>query len=248
MTTNGFIIYLALAASSILNIIVPISGSVTVTPFLAILTDPHRAIGLASFYFLLSGIIRVYLFRKNIQWHEIKILLPLSLIAAFIGSLSLVAINRTLLLVIVLVFTVYFLLKRVKVLSSANNKKIKPHYATGFVGLLSGLLQGAGLAGSDLRNSYLFGKDLNIAQVHGTTALVGSSIFLLTTFVRLQTDQLTVPDLIPLLYIFPFILVGTLLGRMTLYKFSEKTTNAIVVVVMVAIVVFLSQKVLAGIF
>lgn len=248
MTINDLVIYLALAASSILNIIIPISGSATVTPFLAILTDPHRAIGLASFYFLLSGVIRVYLFRKNIQWHEIKILLPLSLIAAFVGSLSLVAINSTLLLIIVLAFTVYFFLKRVKVLSSANNQKIKPLYATSFVGLFSGFLQGTGLAGSDLRNSYLFGKDLNIAQVHGTTALVGASNFLLATFVRLYTDQLTIPDLIPLLYIFPFILVGTLLGRIALYKFSEKTTNAIVVVVMVAIIVFLSQKVLVGIF
>lgn len=249
MTINDLIIYLALAASSILNIIVPISGSATVTPFLAILTDPHRAIGLASFYFLLSGIIRIYLFRKNIQWHEIKILLPLSLIAAFVGSLSLVVINSTFLLVIVLVFTIYFFLKRIKVFSLANNNKskTKPHYTTGFIGLFSGFLQGAGLAGSDLRNSYLFGKDLNIAQVHGTTALVGASNFLLATIVRLFTNQLTIPDLVPLLYIFPFILVGTLLGRMTLYKFSEKTTNAAVVIVMVAIIVFLSQKVLTAV-
>src|SRR3989338_10431882 len=148
MVINDLIIYLALAASSILNIIIPISGSATVTPFLAILTDPHRAIGLASFYFLLSGIIRVYLFRKNIQWHEIKILLPLSLIATFIGSLSLVAIDSTLLLVIVLAFTVYFFLKRIKVLSLANNKMVKQHYTTSFVGLFSGFLQGTGLAGS----------------------------------------------------------------------------------------------------
>ena len=142
MVINDLIIYLALAVSSILNIIVPISGSATVTPFLAILTDPHKAIGLASFYFLLSGIIRVYLFRKNIQWHEIKILLPLSLIATFIGSLSLVAIDSTLLLVIVLAFTIYFFLKRIKVLSLANNKMVKQHYTTSFVGLFSGFLQG----------------------------------------------------------------------------------------------------------
>ncbi len=247
MTSNDIIIYLSLAASSILNIIIPISGSATVTPFLSILTDPHRAIGLASFYFLLSGIIRIYIFRKNIQWHEIKILLPVSLLAAIVGSLSIVAINSILLLIIVLAFTIYFFLKRIKILSSKNNEKIKPCYTTGFVGLFSGFLQGAGLAGSDLRNSYLFGKNLSLAQVHGTTALVGASNFLLATFVRLYTDQLTIPDLIPLLYIFPFILIGTLLGRMALYKLSEKTTNTIVIVVMVAIIVFLSQKVLASI-
>lgn len=247
MTLNDIIIYLSLAVSSVLNIIVPISGSATVTPLLAILTDPHRAIGLASFYFLLSAIIRIYLFRKNIQWHEIKVLLPVSLVAAFIGSLSLAAINSTLLLIIILAFTIYFFLKRIKVFSLVNNWKIKPHYATGLVGLFSGFLQGAGLAGSDLRNSYLFGKDLNLAQVHVTTALVGALNFLLATLVRLYTDQLIIPDLIPLLYIFPFILAGTLLGRMVLYRLSEKITNTIVIVVMVAIIVFLSQKVLTSI-
>lgn len=247
MTLNDLIIYLALAASSILNIIVPISGSATITPFLAILTDPHRAIGLASFYFLLSGVIRVYLFRKDIQWHEIKILLPTSLLAALVGSLSLVVINNTLLLAIVLVFAIYFFLKRIKIIPPSNNRSAKSHYATGFVGLFSGFLQGAGLAGSDLRNSYLFGKDFNITQVHGTTALIGASSFFLATIVRLFTDQLTIPDLIPLLYIFPFILIGTLLGRKALYKFSEKTINIIVVVVMVAIIIFLTQKVLMSI-
>lgn len=249
MDINDIIIYLALALSSIINIIVPISGSATITPFLAILTDPHRAIGLASFYFLLSGIIRIYLFRKNIQWSEIKILLPLSLVAAFFGSLALVAINSMLLLIIVFSFAVYFFLKRINLIPKSNNKKkIKPHYTTGFVGLFSGFLQGSGLAGSDLRNSYLLGKGLNISQLHGTTALVGASIFLLATLVRLQTNQLTIPDLIPLLYIFPFILAGTLLGRKLLYKFSEKTTNVIVIVVMIAIIIFLAQKILLSIF
>lgn len=248
MGINDIIIYLALALSSIINIIVPISGSATVTPFLAILTDPHRAIGLASFYFLLSGIIRVYLFRKNIQWHEIKILLPLSLVAAFFGALALVAINSILLLIIVFTFAVYFFLKRLKLIPASNKKKIKQHYSTGFIGLFSGFLQGSGLAGSDLRNSYLLGKGLNLSQLHGTTALVGASNFLLATIVRLQTDQLTIPDLIPLLYIFPFVLAGTLLGRKLLYKLNEKTTNIIIVIVMITIIFFLAQKILLSIF
>lgn len=248
MVANDIIIYSALAASSIINTLVPISGSATVTPFLAILTDPHKAIGLASFYFLLSGIVRTYLFRRDIKWQEIKILLPVSLVASLFGSVSLVVINSTLLLVIVLIFTIYFFLKRIKVVSLTNNKKFRTPYATGFVGLFSGFLQGTGLAGSDLRNSYLFSKDLNISQVHGTTALVGASVFLLATVVRLYTDQIAIPDLIPLLYIFPFILAGTLIGRMALYKLNEKTTSAIVVVVMAAIIIFLTQKVLTNIF
>ncbi len=247
MSLTDIVIYFSLAASSFLNIIVPISGSATVTPFLAILTDPHRAVGLASFYFLLGGIIRTFLFRKNIKWHEIKILLPLSLLTAFIGALSLVAINSTLLLILVFAFTIYFFLKRIKIISPLQSNSPASRYTAGFIGLFSGFLQGAGLAGSDLRNSYLFGKGLNISELHGTTALIGASNFLLATVVRLFTDQLTVPDLIPLLYIFPFILIGALLGRKILYTVSEKTTNVIVVAVMVVIIIFLAQKIIAAI-
>ena len=224
MEVNDIIIYITLTFSTFLNTIVPVSGAAIVTPILAIFTDPHRAIGLASFFFLLSGIVRIFFFRKNIQWPEIKILLPVSLMAAFVGSFSLFVIPSDLLLAIVLAFAVYFFLKRIKIIPSTNKATIASKYTTSLIGLFSGFLQGAGLGGSDLRNSYLFGKNLNIAQVHGTTALIGSSNFLLATIVRLFTDQLTVPDLVPLLYILPFIVIGTLLGRKLLYKFSEKTT------------------------
>ncbi|HBU28238.1 TPA: hypothetical protein DEB00_03960 [Candidatus Uhrbacteria bacterium] len=78
--------------------------------------------------------------------------------------------------------------------------------------------------------------------MHGTTAFIGASNFLLATVVRLSTNQLTIPELIPLLYIFPFILVGTVLGRNLLYKLSEKTTNTIIVVVMIAIIFFWLRK------
>ena len=235
-----------MGAASFINILVPISGSAVVTPFLAVLADPHTAIGLASFYFLLSGIIRVPLFRKGIQWHEVKILLPTSLLAAFVGSFSLVAINSTLLLAIVLAFAIYFFLKRIQFIPPSNNDNASRH-TTGLIGLFSGFLQGAGLAGSDLRNSYLYGKNLNIAQVHGTSSLIGTSNFLLATIVRLFTHQLNIPDLIPLLYIFPFIALGTFVGSKVLYKFNKKTTNVIVAVVMIVIIVFLTKKILINI-
>lgn len=240
--TGNLIIYLYLAASSVLNIVIPISGSATVTPLLAVLTNPHTAIGIASFYFLLSGLVRVFLFRKNIQWHELKILLPASLFAAFWGALALVAINNTTMFIVILAFTVYFLLKKLNILP--NSKKGKRPYFSGFVGLLSGFLQGAGLAGSSLRNSYLLSKDMDISELHGTSAFVGASNFLLATIVRLYTNQLTVPDLIPLLYVFPFIIIGTLLGRKILYKINKKTTNIIIIIVMSVIVIALTIKIL----
>ncbi len=242
---NDLVIYLYLALSSILNIVVPVSGSAMVTPLLAMLTDPHRAIGLASFYFLLSGLVRVFLFRKSIQWREVRTLLPVSLLAALFGALTLVAIESTVMFIVILLFTVYFFLKKIRLLPDFA---VGSHrYFSGFIGLLSGFLQGAGLAGSDLRNSYLLSKNMSISELHGTTAFVGASNFLVATVVRLYTNQLTLPDLAPLLFILPFIVMGTLLGRRILYKLSKKVTNSIVITVMAVIIVALLVKLLSDV-
>ncbi|MEK7555532.1 MAG: sulfite exporter TauE/SafE family protein [Patescibacteria group bacterium] len=236
-------IYIALALSSFVNILVPISGSATVTPFLAILTDPHRAIALASFYFLLSGIIRVYIFRKDIQFKYIKPLLPISLVGATIGALSLVKIDTKPLLLILLFFTLYFFYKILK--QHFHNRAYTPtnKLAISTTGLLSGFLQGTGLAGSDLRNNFLYSEGLNLSQVHGTTAIIGSANFLVATVARLYTKQVVVPDLLPLLYIIPFTVLGIWIGRKSLLKINKKYTDWIILSVMAVIIIFLALKI-----
>lgn len=82
--------------------------------------------------------------------------------------------------------------------------------------------------------------------MHGTTALIGASNFLLATIVRLATNQLTIPDLKPLIYIFPFILAGILIGRKIVYKLDKKTTNYIVVFVMILTILFLTHKIIVS--
>lgn len=238
---TDFIIYGVLALSSFINILIPISGSSTVTPFLAILTDPHKAIGLASFYFLLSGIIRIYLFRKHIVWKEIKGLLLTSIIFAAVGAYLLIAINPIILIAIILLSTIYFIFK--KIISLKKEIKKETHKAVApIIGILSGFLQGTGFGGSDIRNNYLYSKDYSLLQVHGTTAIIGASVFTVSTIVRLYTNQLTIPDLMLLVYLFPFILGGILIGRHVLYKINKKTTNIIIIFVMLTIVVFLGIK------
>ncbi len=223
---------------TVLNIIVPLSGSATVTPLLAILTDPHKAIGLAIFYFFLSSLVRLYLFRKFIQWEEAKHLIIPSAIAVLLGSLSLVVVSTTLLYIIVLGSAVYFLLKKLKIIEWKKAQKL----TSSLVGVFSGFLQGTGLAGSDLRNSHLYSQGLSISEVHGTTAVIGSLNFFIATVTRLLTQQMELVDLSPLIFIFPFIVIGTLTGRLTLNKIDKKLADYIVIAVMVAMIIGLSLK------
>lgn len=161
-----------------------------------------------------------------------------SISAAFIGAFALVSVSPRILLSIVFFFTIYFFLKKINVLEQKKTTR----FTSFFVGIFSGFMQGTGIAGSDLRNNYLYAQGLNLAQLHGTTALIGPANFFVATVVRLFTKQITVPDLTPLLYIFPFIVAGNILGRHALYKFSKQVTDFIIIGVMLAAIIFLGIK------
>ena len=66
MEEINIVVYLIIAASSFVNIVVPISSSAVITPILAMITDPHIAIGLVSFFFVLRGVVRIVFFRRFI--------------------------------------------------------------------------------------------------------------------------------------------------------------------------------------
>ena len=234
------LVYITLGLSTLINIVVPISGSAVVTPLLALLIDPYRAIGIASFFFFLSAIVRIYMFWNDIQWNEIKVLLPFSVVAALLGALAIVAIPEPILLLIILLFSIYFLLKKLNVIP----KQKRPSWVLNhFVGFLSGFLQGTGLAGSDLRNQYLYAQNLDISKVHGTSSFIGGANFFVSTSVRLFTQQLTLPDISQLLYLLPIIIVATWTGRHLLFKLSPKISNYIVVFVMSTVVILLGYKI-----
>lgn len=234
------LIYGLLGLSTLVNIIVPITGSATVTPLLAMIVDPHRALGMATFVFFLSAPPRVFFFWKNIQWREVKVLLLPSAIAAFIGAFALVIIPARWLLILILLFSIYFLLKKLHIIPKSE----KPSHLVDYVvGLLSGFLQGSGLSGSDLRNQYLYAQDLKIAEVHGTTALIGGTNFLIATLVRLYTGQLALPDIPLLLYLFPVIFFATWLGKKALYKIPQKISDRIVIGVMTAVILIFAYKI-----
>ncbi len=84
-------VYLWMIFTTFLNILAPISGSTIVNPVTAYFTDLPRAIAIGSLTFALSGIQRVWLFRKHIFEEKenrqiIKMLLPLSMIGAVFGG------------------------------------------------------------------------------------------------------------------------------------------------------------------
>ncbi len=224
---------------SLLNIVAPISGSAIVTPILTAMFGVKQAIAIATVFFFISNIPRIYLFREHILWHEVKLILPASIVGAFAGSLLLVKIPEQLVLVLVFLVFLYFYIRKIRNSTTRKNKK-----DTLGVGLLSGSLQGAGLPGSDIRNGYFYARGLSIAQIHGTSAIVGSTTMLLASLVRGTTGELTLQMALPVLATFPIIVLATYVGRHIHFKLSKQVQNRIVIGVMTFSLLLLALEVI----
>lgn len=236
-----------LALTAVLNTVVPFAGGSVIVPILALVTDPHQAIALATVFYIMMNIPRIYLFRKTIQWNHVRDLLPVSLIGAGFGAFAIIQIEPKILLGVVFVFTLYFLYKKIKQVAGpaqpASEKKSSPLSSAG-IGAFSGFLQGTGLSGSDLRNGYLYSKGVTIKEIHGTTAIIGTGNFLLATLLRLGTNQVALPDLFPILLLLPFTILGTLAGKYILFRLNARTADWIVVAVMAGAALLLIPEII----
>lgn len=233
-----------LAFVTFLNIIVPVFGSSTVTPIMAGFVGPKDAIAVATVFYCIVNIPRVYLFRKYTDWKLVRQLLPASLIGALIGSIFLVGINKFLVSIIILVFLLYFIYKKVRSIFGSEQKQEKPatKHSSTFIGLLSGMLQGTGVSGADLRNSYLYSKGLTVQHIHGTTAWIGMMNFAFASGVRVVAGDLTFAMAWPILATFPFIVLATYLGRHFSLKIPKRVQDYIVLVVMLIALVSLLRS------
>lgn len=191
------------------------------------------AVAVATVFYCISNIPRVYLFRKYTDWKLVRQLLPVSLLGAFIGSVFLVGINTHIVALIILAFLLYFIYKKLKAIfgKESTQQRTTKHGAT-FIGLLSGALQGTGVSGADLRNGYLYSKGLTVQHIYGTTAWIGMANFAFASVVRIVAGDLTFKMAWPVLAIFPIIVIATYIGRHFALKFPKRLQDYIVLVVM----------------
>lgn len=238
-------VYPLLILSSFINIIVPISGSATVTPLLSTLYGVKTAVGVTSFLFVITGCVRIFIFRKHIQKDDIKRMLPPSLFGASLGVLLFINLSGLFVTVLLIILLVIFLYKKVRHIRSKDAVPPSNKVTAPIIGFISGILQGGGVTGGvDLRNGFLFSKDLSLAEVNGTTAVVGTSNFALATIVRLATNQLNGVDIVKIIWILPFMLLGMFLGRKISFHISTKMQNILTVLVIIFAICLLVSSLL----
>lgn len=231
------LVYILLGLSSFLFVIIPVSGSSVINPLLSLIIEPHAAISIAAFFFFLNSTIKAFIFRKNILFKYVKGIMPISIIGSILGTLLVGFISEKLLLLVVLLFSVYFLFKS---FTNVFFHRTKPQSTNKIVlssmSLTSGFLQGTGLgSGGGLRKQYLLAQNISLAEMNGTTSFISAWILLISVIVRLATDQVTFGQLIPVLYIVPIIIISTLLGRTVLKRINKKNANIIILAAMIVI-------------
>jgi uncharacterized membrane protein YfcA len=225
---------LFLAFVSLFLIIVPALGATSITPIIAGFVGAKNAIAVATVFYCIVNIPRIYLFRKYTDWKLVKQLWPASIAGTLVGSIFLVGINTSIVSIIILLFLLYFIYKKFVMVfghqSTEENKTYK--HGASLIGLLSGVLQGAGLSGADLRNGYLYSKGLTVQHIHGTTAWLGMTSFALASGVRVVSGDLTFAMAWPVLALFPVIVGSTYIGRHVALKIPKKTQDYIILVIM----------------
>ena len=205
------LIYLLLGISSFFFVVVPVSGSFVLNPLLVLITDPHSAISIAAFFFLLNSTIKVFIFKKDIQYNYVKKILPISLLAAGIGAFAVGLIPEKILLILIFVLSLYFLLKTIKVIISKKEKQKKSNnLVTHTMSLFSGFMQGAGVgSGGSLRKMFLLSENLTLPQMHGTTSFISVVLLALSVGIRLATEQVKFEILMPVVYLIPIMVLAT---------------------------------------
>ncbi|MCB9810882.1 MAG: sulfite exporter TauE/SafE family protein [Candidatus Nomurabacteria bacterium] len=235
------LVYILLGFSSFFFVVVPMSAAVVLNPLLSLIVEPHTAIGLVAFFFMVNSLVKTIVFRKDVLPKYIKKMLPISIVMAMIGTYVVSLVSSMMLLVLIFIMSAYFLLKKIYEMYNVQERRKNIHEPTlVIVSIISGFMQGTGLgAGGALRKVYLLSENISLQQMHGTTSLISFVVLSLAFLVRLETEQLTLDQVIPIVYIVPIITVATLFGKKVLGRLSKKTADVIGIIAMLLITVFL---------
>lgn len=193
--------------------------------------DLIKATGLTSSFFLVNSIIGVYVFRKDIVWREAKNLLPATILGGFIGAVFLVHINATILLILMLIFSVNNIYKKIKIIDS-KSIRTDSFWNEQFIGLFAGSLSGTALPGGGFLNSYFASKGLTLSQMFGTLNFIMPFVWIVKVSVLLDAGVLNTSDFIGITIAFPFLIVSNALVRKGLIKLSKRVTDIITIAAM----------------
>jgi uncharacterized membrane protein YfcA len=213
--------------TTFLNIFFIVPNTI-INPISAALTNPYRAIGIGSFVFFINSLQRAYLFRKEIFTDSknkslLKKMIPFSILGAFIGSLFISRLNTTLLSVVIIVTSLYFIYSTILILLVDNKNKNEGRIILGPipVSILTGLIQGVALPGADIRAGYLRTK-VSEVSVRAVSSFIGLFNFLILSTVLFINHKMPTADIWFVISLIPALFLIQHIGKKILVKIPDK--------------------------
>ncbi len=196
------------------------------TPVFAFAYDVKLAISIVAIIHLVNNLFKLALFRKHVDLAIVRRFGIVSIVGAFIGAfLQLWAVSRF----IQVALAIFLVLFGVNEMLSHKRQVQLPRSIDIIGGFFSGLL--GGLIGNQgaIRSAYLLNYNLSKEAFVATATVIASTIDLIRipVYVVAQREAL-VGQWFPLVLLIVVALIGTLIGKNLLKRFTERQFRRVV--------------------
>lgn len=208
-----------------LGIIINLPGSLHINPLLLHFYEPHKVLFLSTVFLTLGALGRVIILWQKIDWREVFFLSISGIIGAFVGSLLIKDIPQKVIVLIFLISGGLYLYKYFK----KNKTKEQALLAGSLSGFLSSFLQSFGLSAGVLRQTYLSNKGYDLISVQGIVGAVFTISGLTMIITRSVQEEIPYKETIPILLLFPFILLTIFIAKKVTYKIPKHIQEYIII-------------------
>jgi len=211
-------------------------------PLLALTMSPIAAAALVLPIFILSDLVAVYLYRRDFDRENLKILIPAGLLGVGIGWLTASLVPDAVVALLIGLLGVGFCLNVwIRGKQSADPKPRSVRSGL-FWGTVSGFTSFVAHAGAPPYQIYMLPQKLPRLVFAGTTTLLFSVVNLAKVIPYAMIEPFTLPVLKTSLTVLPIALVGTLIGKFGVNKLSDQWFYRLVQVALFLVCVQLIVK------
>lgn len=191
-------------------------------PLLSLIMSPIKAAALLLPIFILSDVVGVYLYRKQFDIGNLKLMIPAGLLGVLIGWLTASFVSDTAVSLLIGLLGVGFCLN-VWLRKSENRPAKKPSMYQGlFWGTLAGFTSFISHSGGPPYQIYLLPQKLPKLVFAGTTTIVFACVNLAKVIPYAHIEPFTAAMLTTAMLYLPAALIGTVVGKYGVHKLSER--------------------------
>jgi uncharacterized membrane protein YfcA len=215
------------------GVIINLPGTLHINALLLHYFEPHKVLLLSTVFLLLGAVSRIVVFWKQIVWREVYWFSVYGVFGGLVGGYFVGSIPDK---IIVLIFIISGLTYLYKYISQKKQGK-ESGFGLFVSGFLSSFLQSFGMSVGVLRQGYLFSRGYTLEQVHGSIAvvfLVSSSGILFSRFMK---ESFTFSDILPMLYLFPPMILTMYFAKGLMKKIPMRVHKAIILYSLIASII-----------